>query len=152
MTGPRKTQTMNKTKPLFALLALTLPLAQAIAHGEDKLGPNKGYVRMPGGFHTEVVKVTNQKFKLYLLDLEWKNPTIVNSTAETTFIAAKEEKPVSCVSKVNFFECDLPKGTSMKTGTLSIKATRDGAGGGLALYELPLRLIKQKKDEHEGHH
>lgn len=132
---------INKIKLSLILFGFTLPLVNVFAHGEDKLGPNKGYVRMPGAFHTELVKLNDRKFKVYLLDMEWKNPTIENSTIEAFLKVKTSQIAATCFSNVNHFVCELPKKAALNTGVLSIKATRQGMGGGVALYELPLQLI-----------
>ena len=50
---------------------LTVLSVNLFAHGEDKPGPHGGYIRMPGSFHTEVVK-EKAGYRVYLLDINWK--------------------------------------------------------------------------------
>lgn len=124
----------------FSLLLGLISSTDARAHGEDEAGPHGGFIRMPGAFHTEVVKVSHQKFKVYLLDMEWKNP----STKDSSVLAEVELKgtktQTNCVIKSNHFECSIPKPSSLKKGVLNIKAKRENAVGGLAVYDLPLKL------------
>jgi len=126
----------------FAILTIILTSSsQAFAHGEDKLGPHLGFIQMPGAFHTEVVKITNKKFKIYLLDLEWKNPTVKDSTVEATLISKSVEELAVCDAKDVYYECRLKNG-SLKKGTLNIKAKRGDLIGSVAVYDLPLKLLK----------
>ena len=122
---------------LFALM-----LALAWGHGEDKLGPNQGFVKMPGGFHTELVKTDEQHIKVYLLDLEFKNPSTKDSKVEVRL--NKKGKWTSCPAKENFFACDLKaalgKGGISDPGTLQVQATREKQKGNVAEYALPLTL------------
>ena len=55
-----------------ALVLLIFSSSIANTHGMDKLGPHKGYVQMPGAFHTEVVQDKDGSFRIYLLDVEFK--------------------------------------------------------------------------------
>ena len=49
-------------KMMAFLVTFILMTSQSWAHGEDKYGPHKGFIRMPGAFHTELV--LNGKNKL----------------------------------------------------------------------------------------
>ncbi|WP_409477700.1 hypothetical protein [Pseudobdellovibrio sp. HCB154] len=126
----------------------------AFSHGEDKLGPNKGYVKMPGGFHTEVVPNNDGTFKVYLLDIQFKNPTVKNSKVSAT-IDNGQKTEVTCSPKRNYFQCSSKKGDLTK-GTLSVTAERNSVKANEAVYDLPLALAKTntetKTDEHSGHH
>lgn len=123
---------------LVTVLGILIQVNSAFAHGEDKPGPNGGFIRMPGAFHTELVKETDLKFKVYLLDMEWKNPTINASTLEATLEIGKKKTQAACESKSNYFECSLPKGTGLRKGKLTIQASREDSSGGPAIYKLPL--------------
>lgn len=124
----------------LAILTITLVSSSlAFGHGEDKLGPHSGFVRMPGAFHTEVVKITNKKFKIYLLDIEWKNPSLKDSSVEATLATKSGEEQAVCETKDNYYECSLKNG-SLKKGVLNIQAKRENATGGIATYKLPLKL------------
>lgn len=129
-------------KKVAALLAVFLFQLQAFGHGEDKPGPSGGYIRMPGAFHTEVVQVNNQKFKVYLLDINWQNPTVKNSSIAATVKIKSSEVNVSCKAEGNYFSCKLPRGKSLKgANEITLKAIREKVTGGLAKYELPLRFF-----------
>jgi hypothetical protein len=131
---------MTKNILTAAIIVFTII---ASSHGEDKLGPHGGFIKMPGGFHTEAVPITNNQIKIYLLDIEWKNPTIENSSVTVNSLPCKPERDV--------FLCDLGgKSDLKKKGILNIEATRLGQKGNSASYELPLSLPKTKTD-HKHH-
>lgn len=113
----------------------------ALSHGEDKLGPNGGFVRMPGAFHTEVVPGKGN-FQVFLLDIEFKNPIVAESNVEFTLKQSGRETKETCKSERNYFVCSLAKGTSLQTGELEVKASRSNAVGGIVNYKLPLKLAK----------
>lgn len=133
------------------LVALSLLISsQAWAHGEDQFGPHGGYVRMPGAYHTEVVLDGPHKAKVYLLNMEWKNPTVKNSSVEIRHSANKTV--ISCTPASDHFECVFPKETNLKKkGQLIIQSQYEGQKGNEATYDLPLKLFK-KDDGHGGHH
>lgn len=134
---------------IFALIALSA--STALSHGEDKLGPNGGYVRMPGAYHTEVVANGKNELKVFLLDMSWQNPSTKDSSVEIDF-AAKAKNPIQCKSKENYFSCELPADINLqKKGKLVVKSQREGQKGNLATYPLPLTLVKASED-HSGHH
>lgn len=122
------------------------------AHGEDKPGPNGGFVRMPGAFHTEVVLDGKSALKLFLLDMEWKNPVVVDSTAEVTWKAGTTIKG-KCQPKTDHFVCNFPQGTDLtKKGFLSILARRGPQKGNEAVYTTPLSWPAQPGAPPAGHH
>lgn len=114
----------------------------ALAHGEDKEGPNGGFIMMPGPFHTEVVQAGKNKLKVYLLDMEYKNPTLQNSKVEAQF---GKDKWISCAAqKEPFFLCVFAKNADLsKKGEVKIKAQRESQAGNEAVYELPLKVKEQ---------
>lgn len=127
----------------FAVLAFQ---AQARAHGENEEGPHGGFIRMPGAFHTEVVPAGAASVKVYLLDMEWKNPTVKNSGVKIS-LASPKSAAVVCTARTDHFECKLPKGADLKKkGQLTVEATREGQAGSAASYPLPL-----KRDGAGGH-
>ena len=114
---------------------------KAFGHGEEKPGPNGGYIRMPGGFHTELVKINDQKFKVYLFDINWKKPTIEKSSVEAIVKYKASETPVLCKPEGSFFTCELEKGKSLKSAEeITLKATRENTIGVPVKYSLPLSL------------
>lgn len=147
----------NERKNMKNLLLIGLILTASISafsHGEDKLGPNNGYVKMPGGFHTEVVPNNDGTFKVYLLDIQFKNPTVKNSKVRATIDNGKKTD-VACTAKRDHFHCSSKKGDLAK-GTLSVTAERNSVKGNEAVYNLPLTLAKAssdaKVDDHSSHH
>ncbi len=148
---------MTKIFTAIVLLAAT----SAFAHGEDKKGPHKGFVRMPGAFHTEVVVNSKNTLKVYLLDIGWKNPTVLDSEIKATLISKSTEDAV-CAAKKNYFLCSFSKSVNLKQkAELQVTATRENKKGNVAVYNLPLKLekvpeIEMKKTEdkmdHSSHH
>lgn len=117
------------------------------AHGEDAPGPHKGYIKMPGPFHTELVP-DKKGIVIYLLDMEFKNPTVENSQVS---VVVQDTKTVKCLPKDYHFFCavPLPKGGSVK-----VISTRMQAKGNTVVYDLPLKSFGQKDDKknHGMHH
>ncbi len=125
----------------LSLLFLVMSSSVALSHGEDKPGPNGGAVRMPGGFHTEVIKNDKIGFKVFLLDMNFLNPTIENSTVEAT-VLTKDKATVSlgCKPSSNHFLCTADRPEQLVNAQkLQIKAKRKDALGAWAIYPLPLK-------------
>ncbi|MBK9323524.1 MAG: hypothetical protein IPM97_11385 [Bdellovibrionaceae bacterium] len=146
---------MKFIKTLLALmqvfLTLVLSLDFAFAHGEDKPGPHGGYIRMPGAFHTEIVPIDEQKLHVYLLDMNWKNPTTKDSSLVMTFEKRKQFEKAKCQPSSNFYICEFSKEVDlMKSGTLKLLAQRKKKKGNLIRYELPLKHLG-KSGNHSGH-
>lgn len=145
-------------KALLALFLTSLLSVSAFAHGEDKPGPHGGFVRMPGLFHTEVAFDTkDDSFHLFLLDVEFKNPTVKNSSVEAVVEQGKKSKvSFSCsVMGGNHYHCKPQRPYSKSNGKLVLKATRDGAAG-TAEYQFPLKFAEgtasSQKSSHDSHH
>lgn len=140
-------------KALLTLILLAVSV-KSFAHGEDKHGPNGGYLKMPGGFHTEVVPEKNGKLKVYLLDINFKNPTVKNSKVVMA-ITNGAKKDISCTNKRDHFLCETTKADLTK-GNITIIAERNTVKGAEAIYELPLTLAKpapeKKEEDHGSHH
>ena len=131
--GPMKFVSFICGTILFSTLSSTV-----FGHGEDKPGPHGGFIRMPGPFHTELVKVSDTTFRVYLLDMEWKNPTTRDSKIAVKAKSKKGFQPVSCAFEVEAFKCELPKNWKWSDVTeISIEPTRQGTPGGVALYRFP---------------
>lgn len=131
---------MNK----FYFLSFFFLSIQLFAHGEDKLGPNGGYIRMPANFHTEVVKINNKKIQVYLLDIQFKNPVVQNSDVTGSHYIGHAENKLNCrMKKKKYFEC-ISK-TELTEGHLKISARRNEATSYDAFYPLPLRLEEKSK-------
>ncbi len=139
-------------RTLIFTLLMTLILGEGVvyAHGEDKLGPNGGFIRMPGAFHTEILPLGANKLKVYLLDINWKNPSVSNSSLSVTLNSKKIPKD-KCQIKEKYYLCEFPKGVDLtKKGELSIEAQRENQKGNQVSYELPLKL--QVIDDGHGDH
>lgn len=140
-------------KNVLALSILLLVSSFAFAHGEDKPGPHGGFVRMPGAFHTEIAPDSDTEFKMYLLDINWKNPSVKDSTIDIQFIDKSTKIAVQCQQGINFFQCQLAKGHTLKKGKLIVKASREKAVGSEVTYNLPLSFDSEDEHgSHEGHH
>jgi hypothetical protein len=113
------------------------------AHGEDKPGPNGGMIRMPGAFHTEVLLENGKQFRVYLLDINFGAATVEKSSVQAEVRDEKKISKLTCSAEKNSFVCSLPNGLKPK-GELIVKATRMGAPGIDAVYELPLKFKEQK--------
>lgn len=111
------------------------------SHGENQLGPHKGYVRMPGAFHTELVPLSDTKFKLYLLDVRWKNPSVENSKLSMVILDKELAGAVSCNKEKKYYTCELPDGYSLKSGKITVKSSYKNLPGIEVSYILPLGLI-----------
>lgn len=138
-------------KAIILILSLCASL-QALAHGEDRFGPHGGYVRMPGAYHTEVILDGKNKLKVYLLDINWKNPVTKNSSVEAVH-STQPKEVVKCQMQVTYFECVFPENTELtKKGQIVLRTQRDGQKGNEATYDLPLKLVKSDDGGHGNHH
>lgn len=118
-----------------------LTTLQLWAHGEDKLGPHGGYITMPGPFHVEVVLESEQRLKLYLLDMDWKNPSVKDSKVTLTHDKTQADCKEVKSPRSDHFLCEFPKSVKLKSkGELSVEATREKQQGMKVKYELPLKL------------
>lgn len=121
-----------------AVFLVTGISSQAFAHGEDKPGPHGGFIKMPGAFHIEVVPINENTFKLYLLDMSFAAPMTANSRVKASVVAGDKKTEANCEESTDFFRCVLPKGISLKTGSLEVEAKRDKDQGISMHYALPL--------------
>lgn len=142
----------------FILVFGILVGSWVFAHGEDKPGPHQGFIKMPGAYHTEVVAAGDRGLKVYLLDMEWKNPQVANSSVNATFKSGKAISiPAKCETGKDHFICYFSKGVTLKgPGQIVIESTRDGQKGNAAIYDLPLTLpggpgAAAPGDPHAGH-
>lgn len=133
----------------FSFLLSFLYGSLVFAHGEDKLGPNGGMIRMPGAFHTELVQVSPEQFKIFLLDMNFENPTVHDSSVEVLLEKAKSEKKILCNPSENHFVCKLSHDWKLgKLKSLSVLAKRENQKGGFAVYELPFKSHSSTKHQH----
>jgi len=123
---------------LVLMLVLAVP-GLVLAHGESAPGPNGGAIRMPGAFHVEVV-AGNNALLVYLLDMQFENPKIVDSsvTAELRQNGGKWQLECRAEEGEERFRCPLPSGAGLDTGTLMVIASRGAVPEAAARYELPL--------------
>lgn len=139
---------------LFTWLALVLNIGWA--HGENKPGPHGGHVQMPGPFHTEVVPVSNHEFMIFLLDMDFKNPTLKDSSVIATLRSKNSGTKMKCEPMGNHFHCTLAASQVPQPQSLVIKAVREKAQGNEAAYALPLKewpagSSSEKKSSHQHH-
>lgn len=137
-------------KNLFLIMLLQLTLSSnAFAQGEDKLGPNQGFIRMPGAFHTELVPYHDGSFYVYLMDVNNKNPVTKNSSVKLTLNQKKEVNDFSCIPMDGdgHFFCKPESQLDLKSGKIVLKAVRLGIKANEAIYELPLSLKGKKNQE-----
>lgn len=126
--------------------------SNCFAHGEDQLGPNGGYIRMPGAYHTELVIDNSNSIRIYLLDINWKNPTTKKSSVQ---IKINDDKNlIQCKSIKNYFSCQPPQKISIdQKFKLTVISKRDNQSGSDAAYEFPISLKQEKSsNEHMNHH
>jgi len=126
------------------ICALILCPADVFAHGEDKPGPHGGEIRMPGAFHTEVIKLSDSSVRIYLSDINFKDPTTEDSTAELSLNQDGKISNATCKPAGSAFDCSF-NGVSLDgAGSLIVKAARTGANGVPVKYKLPLVSASQK--------
>lgn len=124
----------------FITLILMIVSHVGFGHGENKVGPHGGFIRMPGAFHTEVVE-TEKAFHVYLLDIEWKNPTTKNSSVALELERGGKRIALPCAKKREFFACIKPNEPLKDLSGVVVKSTRDGQTGAPMPYEYPLMTI-----------
>lgn len=139
---------MKKPSVLIFSILITLSL-NLYAHGEDKPGPHGGFIRMPGAFHTEVVK-ENEGYRVYLLDINWKNPSVVDSSVSAFIQVDKKKTKLICTKTLDSFFC---KSSVAQKGVLNIDAKREGQMGAISSYKLPLKfeIPQYEMPKHQGH-
>lgn len=120
------------------MLSVLLLSSHLWAHGEDEPGPHGGHIRMPGTFHTELLLNSDQSLLFYLLDMNFKNPIVKDSSVEVHWeLQGKDKVSFDCSVMDNHFHC-TPKGKyDANSGKLIVKASR-GKSKGSAVYNLPL--------------
>jgi len=114
--------------------------ALCLAHGELKPGPNGGEIRMPGAFHVEVV-ASSVAVDVYLLDMQFENPQVTNSSVDVTLHRDGEQLALECqvANGKKMFKCLLPNDEELGAGRLLVNATRGGPPAEPMHYELPLK-------------
>jgi hypothetical protein len=116
-------------------------------HGENQPGPHGGVIRMPGAYHTEALLGGKNQLKVYLLDMQFKNPSTLNSSLSVVYEGKKKLKMTCTPQEDLFFLCALPKNIDMtKKGKLTLNSQREGQRGIAVSYDLPLKL--ETKESH----
>lgn len=151
-------------KGLFFICTLGF-LSKALSHGEDKPGPNGGFIRMPGAFHTElIVEPKNGSLKIFLLDINFMSLKTEAAKVSAQHRSKKGSVAFVCERKNGDlpFLCLPQKPFTASEGTLQVNI--DAAPyTGTAQYELPLKWNRQKQaeesttskpkvEEHKHHH
>lgn len=117
------------------------------AHGEGKLGPHNGHIRMPASFHTELVPVDSSHFNVYLMDVNNQNAMVENSKVELVYeLNQKEVQKINCKKSVIYFSCKLKKKIDLNQGQIILFVVRNGIVGKKAEYSLPLQLKSEMKN------
>lgn len=129
---------MKPTNSLVIMvLGLLLPFRVGLTHGEDHPGPHGGEIRMPGAFHTELKKVNTKQLKIYLLDMDFKSPSVKESKVEAVLQRGTSTFELTCKPVRNYFLCKTAKGTSLKSGDqILVTSSRAGSQGGKVTYTL----------------
>lgn len=125
---------------IVTLISTMIISYNSFAHGMNKHGPNGGYIKMPGAFHTELVD-GDEKMHVYLLDMSFKNPTIDSSSVKIKY-SGKSESEFACKKNIDHFVCDKPKDVLANYKEISISAIRNNNKAREAIYILPLKLEK----------
>lgn len=108
---------------------------------------------MPGAFHTELVLLAKGEFKIYLLDLNFKNPSTKKSELQVHYLDKESAKADCQAQKNHYYLCKLPQPVDFaKKGELRVVATRDGQTGAEVVYPLPLPSVKPAPSEGKKHH
>lgn len=122
--------------------AASLLSSAAFAHGEDRPGPHHGYIKMPGTYHVEVIPSKNS-LDIMLLDINFKNPTALNSSVKAIIKTSRKNTYVlNCESMDNYFTCPVNEKILSKKGKLLIESARLQEEGAPVEYALPLRFEK----------
>lgn len=127
---------MKSSKYLLTTLFFSSTLV--MAHGGDKPGPHGGHIEMPGAFHTELILNNDQSADVYLIDMNFQNPTVKDSDVSVTIKNKKSKISFKCKAEEDHFHC-IPNKTYEIVGEVIVKATRQKAVGNEAVYKLPLK-------------
>lgn len=126
--------------PMTLLLGAALALPATVnAHGTADPGPHGGEIRMPGAFHVEAL-AGEQAFRVYVLDMQFDNPTVENASLTAKLEQGGTTKQLDCktADDAAAFVCPLPANATLEQGVLTVDAERSGKPGEPAKYELPL--------------
>lgn len=124
-------------------LTLSLLLTSACyAHGEDQPGPHHGIIRMPGDYHVEVIP-DKDALNIMLLDVNFKNPTVLNSSIKVKIKHGHNAYVLRCESMDNYFSCPVSEKMLAQNGTLQIESERQQSEGAAVEYPLPLKMAEE---------
>ncbi len=127
------------TRFFLLLFVLTLPI-HVFSRSESEAGPHGGYIKMPGAFHVELVPISKERLQFYLLDMDFKNPTIEKSSVQVRWRRNGQAKSLLCYSKKINFECVLPKELGLKKFVeIEVLSTRNETTGAFVKYPFPFR-------------
>lgn len=121
-------------------LFLVLFSSVSFAHGMNALGPNGGYIKMPGAFHTELID-KGATIHVYLLDMGFKNPTTTESAVNIKYKGNIGFNYI-CKKSTLSFVCEKPKDGLKDIKEIVVNAMRNNEIGKEAVYSLPLKLEK----------
>ncbi len=85
---------------ITSLLALNI-----FAHGEDLSGQHGGHIQMPSAFHTEVVVDNDKSLRVYLLDLQFQNPVVEESSVKVSLKDKGKTVTFKCPAMNDHFHC-----------------------------------------------
>ncbi|AGH94468.1 hypothetical protein [Pseudobdellovibrio exovorus] len=142
----------NLSLVLAFFASVVLTGTQSLAHGEDQEGPHGGHIQMPASFHTEVIPDKDGSFHIFLLDMNFKNPTIKDSEIQARITSGKKTTQLQCnVMGNNHFHCLAKGNKTPRTGILFLKAKREGVQAQMeAQYKLPLKPFKSEEAAKSG--
>src|SRR3990167_10537225 len=97
---------MNIWKCLAIMMFILTAAQTSLAHGEDEPGQHNGIIRMPGGYHVEVIP-GKETVDIMLLDNNFKNPTVLNSHIKARIKTAHNAYVIRCETMDNYFSCPI---------------------------------------------
>lgn len=106
---------------------------------------------MPGAFHSELLPAGDGQYKVFLLDINWQNPSVKNSRLELHHVEKKKVKATCEPKEGLYFVCSFPKNLNVtKKGSLLLLGEREGQKGQEVSYHLPLKH-EPENSGHKGH-
>lgn len=105
-------------------------------------GPHKGQLVSAASFNIEILWEA-ESAKIYLLDSEFKNPSVQGSEVGIFIQSGNTESEMSCQPVEDYFECKQ-SGKKFKKGQLAISAKRNGIPAEEVKVKVP---FEKKADE-----
>ncbi|MEI1277859.1 hypothetical protein V6Z05_05990 [Leptospira venezuelensis] len=139
---------MNQRLIFIAALAFLFNFP-IFSHGENKPGPHGGLIRMPGDFHVEILDLGNSKFRIYLLDINFQNPSLKSSSVNAKIRTSEGYKNLSCETLDNSFICEGDPKVKKTKGELILISIRENSKGSEIKLELPLKKDNGGNHEHK---